>query len=61
MKLTPKEACVLTGIKYYTLSKWAREGKIPHEKTPAGQRRYDSEQLIAHLKCKCPMCGHKGQ
>lgn len=37
--LTPKEAAAELGVSAKTITRWCREGKLAHIRTPGGHRR----------------------
>jgi excisionase family DNA binding protein len=46
MFITTREACARLGVHPNTLRRWADDGKIPHYRTEAGQRRYDVDAYL---------------
>lgn len=46
MLVPTRVAAEALGIHANTLRKWADEGKIPYEKTPFGQRRFDLGKIL---------------
>ncbi len=45
MKVPISEAARILGVSIATLRRWDREGKLEADRTPAGHRRYDLNQL----------------
>ena len=45
--LTPYEAAKFMGVHPKSLTRWAKQGRIPCIKTPGGHRRYRLEDLLA--------------
>jgi excisionase family DNA binding protein len=45
MKVAISEAARILGVSISTLRRWDEEGRFPAERTPAGHRRYDLNQL----------------
>jgi excisionase family DNA binding protein len=39
--LHTSDAAAVFGVSPKTITRWAREGKVPHRKTLGGHRRYD--------------------
>lgn len=48
--LTPAEVARLVGVSATTVTRWAREGKLPCQVTLGGHRRFDPAVVEAHLK-----------
>lgn len=49
--LTSGQVAELFGVATETVAAWADAGKLPHFRTPGGQRRYrlaDVEEFLAH-------------
>jgi excisionase family DNA binding protein len=46
--LMPNEAAAILQVSQKTVSRWAKEGKLPHMKTLGGHRRYE-ERAIREL------------
>lgn len=44
--LLPVEAAALFGVDPKTLSRWARQEKVPHFRTPGGHRRYYEDEML---------------
>lgn len=44
------EAADYLGVHFATLRRWANDGKVPHLRTPGGQRRFDRRELDAFLE-----------
>lgn len=47
--LTPGEVAALFSVTVQTVGEWAESGKLPHFKTPGGQRRFRREDVAALL------------
>lgn len=47
--LTPKQVAELFGVTTVTVGTWADEGKLPHFRTPGGQRRFRRADVEAFL------------
>lgn len=45
--LTTRAAAKILGVHSDTLARWADEGKVPHWRTPGGQRRFRREDIDA--------------
>lgn len=45
--LTPAEVVRIFGVRTVTVTRWAREGKIPYSLTPGGHRRYCESAIRA--------------
>lgn len=45
--LTPGQAAAILGVDPKTVSRYAKEGKIPHTRTPGGHRRYFETDVLA--------------
>lgn len=48
--MTPGQVAALFGVHTSTVGDWAESGKLPHFRTPGGQRRFrreDVERLLA--------------
>lgn len=50
--LTPGQVADLFGVSVVTVAKWADEGKLPHFKTPGGQRRFRRADVTAALAAR---------
>jgi excisionase family DNA binding protein len=51
--LTPSEVASALGVSPNTVTRWAREGRMPYQMTLGGHRRYDAaviEELRRHLQ-----------
>ena len=48
--LTPAEVARLVGVSATTVTRWAREGKLPCQVTLGGHRRFDPVVVEAHLR-----------
>jgi excisionase family DNA binding protein len=46
--LLPSEAAEVFSVSPKTITRWAREGRLPYQRTLGGHRRYDP-QVIANL------------
>lgn len=47
--LMPAEVAEMFGVDPRTVTKWAREGKLPHARTPGGHRRYFKKDILPFL------------
>lgn len=47
--LTSGEVATLFNVSVETVARWADDGKLPHFKTPGGQRRYRRADVEAFL------------
>ena len=47
--LTSRQAAAYLGVALGTLRLWEDAGRVPHYRTPGGQRRFSVEQLDAFL------------
>lgn len=47
--LTPKQVAEIFGVSTVTVASWADSGKLPHFKTPSGQRRFWKSDMDAFL------------
>ena len=45
--LTRGQVAALFGVSAHTVTRWAREGKLPHLVTPGGQYRFPRESIQA--------------
>lgn len=43
--LTPREVATLFRVDPKTVSRWARDGKLPSVRTPGGHRRFSSQDV----------------
>lgn len=50
--LTPGEVARLFHVEPKTVSRWARDGKIPFIMTPGGHRRYSQRAVLEMLQEK---------
>lgn len=50
--LTPREVAHIFGVRSITIARWAREGKLAHEVTPGGHRRYRWKAVRALLEAQ---------
>jgi excisionase family DNA binding protein len=51
--LTPSEVASALGVSPNTVTRWAREGRMPYQMTLGGHRRFDAaviEELRRHLQ-----------
>lgn len=48
--LTPSQVADLFSVSITTVGKWADEGKLPHFRTPGGQRRFHREDVERVLR-----------
>ncbi len=51
--LTPSEVASALGVSPNTVTRWAREGKMPYQMTLGGHRRFDAaviDELRRHLQ-----------
>jgi excisionase family DNA binding protein len=48
-RLSVSSAARLLGVSVSSLRAWAAAGRVPHERTPGGHRRFDREELRAWL------------
>ncbi len=46
--LHTSEVAALLGVSPKTIARWAKDGKLPYQRTLGGHRRYDP-QVIHHL------------
>ena len=53
MLVPTRVAAKALGVHANTLRKWADEGKIPYEKTPFGQRRFDLGAILSAAEGGC--------
>jgi excisionase family DNA binding protein len=47
--LTPGEVAAIFGVSTVTVAAWADQGRLPHFRTPGGQRRFRREDVDAFL------------
>ncbi len=55
--LLPSEVAEVLQVSPKTVTRWAKEGKLPSRRTLGGHRRYaraDIESLVEHLKGQIP-------
>lgn len=52
--LTPSEVAHLFGVSVQTVGDWADAGRLPHFRTPGGQRRFRREDVEQFLKSQEP-------
>ncbi len=43
--LTPTQVAERLGVSVKTVSRWANEGRLAHQRTLGGHRRYDPDQI----------------
>jgi len=48
--LTPQEVGVIFHVNAKTVSRWAKQGKLPFMRTLGGHRRYPADQIEALVK-----------
>jgi excisionase family DNA binding protein len=48
--LTPAEAAAMLRVDPKTVTRWARDGKLPSIRTPGGHRRYNESEVRGFLK-----------
>ncbi len=48
--LTAGQAAAMMGVSPRTIVKWSKEGKLPHQMTLGGHRRYMRHQIQAILE-----------
>lgn len=48
--LTPRQVAEMFGVTVTTVAEWADAGKLPHFRTPGGQRRFWREDVVALLQ-----------
>jgi excisionase family DNA binding protein len=61
--LTPSEVASALGVSPNTVTRWAREGRMPYQMTLGGHRRFDAaviEELRRHLQEKGAMTADTG-
>lgn len=64
MYIASRKACEILGIHANTLRNWAKNGKIKHIVTEAGQRRYDIKSYLGEASkcetiCYCRVSSYK--
>lgn len=47
--LTPGAVADMFGVSVVTVGSWADDGKLPHFKTPGGQRRFRQKDVEAFM------------
>jgi excisionase family DNA binding protein len=55
--LKPAQAAAILQVSQKTVSRWAREGKLPYHRTLGGHRRYEEQairELLAELTTTIP-------
>ena len=52
--LSPGQVAKLFGVSVTTVANWADEGRIPHFKTPGGQRRFRLQDVERFIKDQEP-------
>lgn len=52
--LTPGAVARLFGVSVVTVATWADSGKLPHFRTPGGQRRFRPEDVEAFIDAQTP-------
>jgi excisionase family DNA binding protein len=48
--LRAAEAAALLHVSPKTISRWAKDGRLPHRRTLGGHRRYDPQQIEALVR-----------
>jgi excisionase family DNA binding protein len=48
--LTPSQVAKMLNVNPRTVSRWAREGRIQHVRTPGGQHRFWRAEIDAYLE-----------
>jgi len=48
--LTPQEVGVIFHVNAKTVSRWAKDGKLPYMRTLGGHRRYPADQIESMAK-----------
>lgn len=52
--MSPGEVAAMFGVSVSAVSNWADEGRLPHFRTPGGQRRFRREDVERFIKDQEP-------